>query len=95
MWCTIQQSGLGAFAEVLLRERPSAMPIIETIVAQRAEEATFQWLLRDVAVRAPHYSLSDLADLDHQVEAHLDGLRIAGGEGWPFSADGLKHEESG
>ena len=53
------------------------------------------WLLRDHAVRAPHYSLSDLAGLDNRVEAHLDALRIADKQGWPFCVDGLRHEETG
>ena len=41
------------------------MPIIADIVSQHAEEAAFQWLLRDTAVHAPHY---DLKDLREQVE---------------------------
>jgi hypothetical protein len=56
--------------------------IIKHIVEQHAEEAAFLWLLRDAAVGAPHYDLKDLARLDERVEAHLDGLRIAGVEGW-------------
>lgn len=71
------------------------MPIIESIVSQHAEEAAFLWLLRDAAVAAPHYSLKDLSDLDNRVEAHLDGLRVAGEEGWPFCAAGLELRESG
>ena len=69
--------------------------IIEDIVAQHAEEAAFLWLLRAAAVRAPHYDLQDLADLEERVEAHLDGLRVAGEAGWPFCADGLQQEECG
>ena len=69
--------------------------IIEDIVSQHAEEAAFLWLLRDNAVHAPHYSLADLADLEERVEAHLDGLRVAGEEGWPFCVDGLEHKEAG
>ena len=69
--------------------------IIEDIVSQHAEEAAFLWLLRDNAVHAPHYSLADLADLEERVEAHLDGLRVAGEEGWPFCVDGLQFEEAG
>jgi uncharacterized protein (TIGR02270 family) len=49
---------------------------------QHAEEASFLWLLRRAAVSQPHYSLADLSKLDKRVEAHLDGLRIAGASGW-------------
>ena len=58
------------------------MQIIPTIVSQHAEEAAFLWLLRDNAVYAPHYTLKDLVRLDDRVEAHLDGLRVAGDPGW-------------
>ena len=57
-------------------------PVIADVISQHAEEASFLWLLRDGAVRDPHYSLKDLAKLDGRVEAHLDGLRIAGEAGW-------------
>src|SRR5439155_25562039 len=40
------------------------------------------WLLRDFAVNQPHYSVADLVKLDGRVEAHIDGLRVAGDEGW-------------
>lgn len=69
--------------------------IIETIVEQHAEEAAFLWLLRDAAVSAPHYDLKDLAELDERVEAHIDGLRIAGDPGWEICAAGLEQEEPG
>jgi uncharacterized protein (TIGR02270 family) len=71
------------------------LAIIESIVAQHAEEAAFLWLLRGGAVSAPHFSLEDLADLDNRVEAHIDGLRVAGNEGWPFCAEGLGFQENG
>jgi len=70
--------------------------VIESIVEQHAEEAAFLWLLRDAAVQAPHYSLKDLADIDERVEAHIDGLRIAGDVGWSICcADALAQEEQG
>ncbi|MCR1764356.1 hypothetical protein NAG16_14970, partial [Pseudomonas aeruginosa] len=47
---------------------------IAAIVDQHAEEAAFLALLRDYAVRAPHYDLEELAELDQRIEAHLDGL---------------------
>jgi uncharacterized protein (TIGR02270 family) len=62
--------------------RAVIMSILPLIVSQHAEEAAFLWLLRDAAVTAPHYVLWELAKLDHRVEAHLDGLRVAGEPGW-------------
>jgi uncharacterized protein (TIGR02270 family) len=61
------------------------MPIISAIVEQHAEEAAFLWLLRDRAVRAPHYRPDDLKRLDNRVEAHLDGLSVAGDAGWDIA----------
>jgi len=71
------------------------MAVIPIIVHQHAEEAAFNWSLRDAAVREPHYSLNDLAKLDKRVEAHLDGLRIAGEAGWEICKQELKWEEAG
>ncbi len=56
--------------------------VIPAIVSQHAEEASFLWQLRDLAVHAPHYRLKDLARLDSRVEAHLDGLRVNGEAAW-------------
>ena len=70
-------------------------PIIEEIVDQHFEEASFLWTLRDAAATATNYSLRDLADLDERVEAHIDGLRVAGNYGWKLCKDGIDHEEPG
>ncbi|MDH4079541.1 MAG: TIGR02270 family protein [Nitrospira sp.] len=69
--------------------------IIEDIVSQHAEEAAFLWLLRSHAIRQPHYALKDLAKLDDRVEAHLDGLRVAGEPGWELCKAALGNEEAG
>ncbi|WMI97483.1 TIGR02270 family protein [Pseudomonas chlororaphis subsp. aurantiaca] len=53
-------------------------PLIVKMIDQHAEEASFLALLRDQAMHAPHYDLDDLGELDDRIEAHLDGLRIAG-----------------
>jgi uncharacterized protein (TIGR02270 family) len=71
------------------------MNYLPEVLAQHAEEAAFLWVLRNDAVHAPHYSLKDLARLDLRVEAHLDGLRIAGPYGWQTVKDSLKLEEPG
>ncbi|MFC1660898.1 TIGR02270 family protein [Gemmatimonadota bacterium] len=69
--------------------------MIPVVLSQHAEEAAFQWLLRDLAVHEPHYDLKDLAKLDDRVEAHLDGLRIAGDPGWEICKEELAWEEAG
>jgi uncharacterized protein (TIGR02270 family) len=69
--------------------------VIEHIVQQHAEEAAFLWLLRDNAVRAPHYNLKDLTKLDNRIEAHLDGLRIAADAGWELCRQALAAGELG
>jgi uncharacterized protein (TIGR02270 family) len=68
---------------------------IPVVLEQHAEETAFLWILRDGAVHAPHYSLKDLAKLDLRVEAHLDGLRIAGPHGWTILKESLALEEPG
>lgn len=69
--------------------------VINHIIDQHAEEAAFLWLLRNDAVNEPHYDLQDLANLDERVEAHIDGLRIAGDYGWEICERNLKIKEAG
>jgi uncharacterized protein (TIGR02270 family) len=69
--------------------------IIPDIIDQHAEEAAFLWNLRHTAVSAPHYNLQDLADLDERVEAHIDGLRIAGEYGLEVCMKNLEYKEAG
>ncbi len=71
------------------------MKPITAVLEQHAEESAFLWILRDGATRAPHYNLKDLAKLDNRLEAHLDGLRIAGPHGWNTLKESLKLEEPG
>ena len=70
------------------RPLPTARPILE-IVKQHAEDAAFLWVQRDRAVRAPHYNLTLLDRLDGRVEAHVDGLRVAGDAGWEIAKVGI------
>jgi uncharacterized protein (TIGR02270 family) len=69
--------------------------IIEWVVEQHAEEAAFLWTTRDRALRSANYSLKDLSGLDERVEAHLDGLRVAGQFGWQLCEQALDKEEPG
>ncbi len=77
--------------------RPSEISTLinEEVVQQHAEEAAFQWLLRDAAVVAPNFKLKDIADLDERVEANIDGLRVAGDYGWRVCEKQLAYNEPG
>lgn len=57
------------------------MNTLPIVLDLHAEEAGFLALLRDYALRAPHYDLDDLGKLEDRIDAHLDGLRIAGHRG--------------
>jgi uncharacterized protein (TIGR02270 family) len=57
-------------------------PIEADVFEQHADEASFLWTLRDAAVADPLYDLADLCELDERIEAHIDGLRLAGDAGW-------------
>lgn len=54
---------------------------LSLVVEQHAEEVGFLATLRDYALRAPHYDIEHLDNLDNRLDAHLDGLRIAGQTG--------------
>src|SRR3954469_12692862 len=71
------------------------MPTVANIISQHAEGSAMLWLLRRAATAAPHYRLADLAKLDARVEAHLDGLRIAGDEGWNQCEEQLAANQDG
>jgi uncharacterized protein (TIGR02270 family) len=64
----------------------------EGIITQFAEEAAFLWRLRTSVVNAPHFTLDDLAALDERLEAHIDGLRVAGDAGWDVCENNFGNE---
>jgi uncharacterized protein (TIGR02270 family) len=69
--------------------------VIQAVIEQHAEDAGFLWLVRDAAVHAPHYDLTDLTHLDARVDAQIDGLRIAGEAGWEICKGALGREDPG
>jgi uncharacterized protein (TIGR02270 family) len=66
--------------------------ILPQVVSQHAEDVPFLWLQREQAVHEPHFNLRELATLDGRVEAHLDGLRIAGEAGWRICSEHASEE---
>ncbi len=69
--------------------------VIPHIVEQHVEEAAFLWFLHSRAVKSAHYKLFELNRLDCRVEAHLDGLRVAGADGWETIEQALEIGEGG
>ena len=69
--------------------------LIKHVVTQHAEEAAWKWRSRVLAVRRPNFDLRSLAALDQRIEAHLDGLRIAGDPGWELCKAQLGDDQPG
>lgn len=72
-----------------------AKRIIPELVRHYAEEASFQWIVRERALRSPDYARGDIAALDARLEAQLDALLLAGEGGWNICREELKWEEPG
>lgn len=66
--------------------------VLSSVLDEHVDEAAFLWLQRAHAVHAPNYSPHQFADLDERLAAHLDGLRVAGEDGWQCAAEALENE---
>ncbi|MGK3992641.1 TIGR02270 family protein [Sorangium sp. So ce1024] len=65
------------------------------IYEQHALEAAFLWSYRDAAVVDPLYDLESLGELDERLEAHVDGLRLAGDAGWEICRGAIDEDDPG
>jgi uncharacterized protein (TIGR02270 family) len=79
----------------MVHREPLDLKMAALILAQYITEASFLWQLRHSAASAPHHSLADLAKLDDRLEAHIDGLRIAGEDGWQLARKEMAWKEPG
>lgn len=70
-----------------------SVPILENIVRQHAEQAAFLWTVYDRALlhpdENPDMDADRLARVVEQLEAHLDGLRVAGADGLRIAEERL------
>lgn len=63
------------------------VPVLEDIVRQHAEQAAFLWTIYDDALLNPDHPDNEdmdeerIARVEERLNAHLDGLRVAGAEG--------------
>jgi uncharacterized protein (TIGR02270 family) len=68
---------------------PEPPPSLKQVLIEHLEEASFVWVQRNAAVSAPNYSPKQFADLDERLEAHIDGLRVGGIDGWKLAQEVL------
>lgn len=59
------------------------------VLAAHFERLQMLWRRRQQAIIGPDYYRQDVAELDEQIEAHVDGLLVAGDEAVPLLQQGL------
>lgn len=64
------------------------------VVERHAVDCAFLWVLRDQAVKAPHYRMRNLLSLDRRIEANREGLVHAGDAGWAACLAELAQDEA-
>ena len=74
---------------------PHPKLIIGQVVQEHAEEVAYLYSLRPILTTAPHITLDDLFGFDDRIAAHLDGLSIAGENGWHYCAAPLDSPSRG
>ena len=70
-------------------------PVIASVLEQHADEVSMLFELREHVADARDLTLGTLAEIDSRVDAHLDGLRIAGKEGLQRLAPGIAAADPG
>ena len=82
--------------DALIRnEHSKRVTVLPDVVEQHNDDAPFLWLLRNRLAKAPHRGLYDLARHDERIQAHLDGLLLAGETGSEMCKDALRQGSAG
>jgi uncharacterized protein (TIGR02270 family) len=77
------------------RKRNPAIMIVPAVVQQHADDAAVLSNIRMALVTAPYPTLDRIGRFDRRLAAHLDGLRLAGEEGWSFCEAALETPSAG
>lgn len=62
------------------------------IAERHAQEVDFLWSMRDRVAKSVAHDLDALARWDERLDAHLDGLRLAGEDGWKAALGALERK---
>lgn len=65
-------------------------PIISALITRHTEDSAFYWSQMDWTVNSPSVGLDRLIHFDKLLEAHLDGIKIAGPTGWEIAVRALE-----
>ena len=69
--------------------------IVRPLITRHAGDAAFYWQQRDGSVHSPLVGLTHLLEFDRLLDAHMDGLRVAGDAGWDIALAQLERWTSG
>src|SRR5437868_12873331 len=69
------------------------MNVLIDIVKEHFEELQFLWGQRRPALRSPLYTARELLDLEERIEAHVQGLLVAGDQVIPLVEEGLTGDD--
>jgi uncharacterized protein (TIGR02270 family) len=73
---------------------PAQQPhVMMDILEEHFEELEFLWQQRQEALRSPEYTLPEVAELEERIEAHVDGLVLAGAAAIPILEAGLGEDD--
>lgn len=64
--------------------------VIQPLVLRHAEDAAFYWMQRNANAHSPLLKFDRLTHFDRLLNAHLDGLRVAGDVGWENALKNLQ-----
>jgi hypothetical protein len=71
-------------------EKIAALPTIPPLITRHAGDAAFYWQQHDQSAHSPLVGLGHLREFDRLLDAHLDGLRVAGDAGWQAALAALQ-----
>lgn len=69
------------------------LTFIPDIIEEHSEELAFLWGQRENALRSPTYTMRELAMLEERIEAHVQGLLVAGLDLIPLVEEGLTSDD--